>query len=260
MKSKLIIAGAGLAIVAFASAFANANRGHEIADAAEKADNGWGSFSNALVMTLTNKNGQKTVRKMHGYTLEVKGDGDKSMIVFDTPKDVKGTSSMTFTHKKGDDEQWLYLPAVKRVKRISSSNKSGPFMGSEFAFEDLSSQELEKFTYKYIKEEKIDTIMCYRVERYPVSKTSGYKKNVVWFNKKNYRVERIRFYDRKGSKLKTLYFKKYKKYLGKYWRANIMKMVNHQNSKKTYLKFTNYKFGIDLTDEDFTQNALKRAK
>lgn len=259
MKSKLFIVG--VAVVAMVgSAFVNAKTGKEIAAAAEKADNGWGSFSNTLIMTLTNKNGQKTTRNMHGYTLEVKGDGDKSMTIFDTPKDVKGTSSMTYTHKKGDDDQWLYLPAIKRVKRISSSNKSGPFMGSEFAFEDLSSQELEKFTYKYIKMEKVDTNLCYKVERYPVSKTSGYKKNIVWFNKKNYRVEKITFYDRKNSLLKTLRFTKYKKYKGKYWRANKMYMKNHLNGKKTHLKFTNYKFGIKLTDEDFTQNALKRAK
>lgn len=260
MKLKTIIAG--LVVVATASAFVTktAKTGIEIAQAAEEADNGWGSFSNTLVMTLKNKNGQKTTRNMHGYTLEVAGDGDKSMTVFDTPKDVQGTSSMTFTHKSGDDEQWLYLPSIKRVKRISSSNKSGPFMGSEFAFEDLSSQEVEKFTYKYISDEKIDTVMCHRVERYPVSKSSGYKKNVVWFNKENYRVEKIRFYDRKGALLKTLYFKGYKQYLNKYWRASRMTMINLQNKKRTYLKFTDYKFGIALTDEDFSQNALKRAK
>jgi outer membrane lipoprotein-sorting protein len=211
-------------------------------------------------MTLTNRNGQKSTRQMHGYFMEVEGDGDKSMTIFDTPKDVKGTASMTYTHKVGDDDQWLYLPAVRRVKRISSSNKSGPFMGSEFAFEDLSSQEVEKYTYKYISDDVVNGESCYKIERYPVSKTSGYKRNIVWFNKTNYRLEKIEFYDRKDELLKTLTYSDYEQYLATYWRANTMKMVNHQNGKETLLNFSEIKFGTDLTDKDFSQNSLKRAK
>lgn len=258
---KITLSLLGLAAVLVSATLApEANKGLEIAKKAEAIDNGWGSSSNSLTMTLTNRNGQKTSRKTHGYTLEVAGDGDKSMTVFDTPKDVKGTASMTFTHKSGDDDQWLYLPSIKRVKRISSSNKSGPFMGSEFAFEDLSSQEVEKYTYKYISEETKNGVLCFKIERYPTSKTSGYKRNIVWVNKANYRNEVVEFYDRKDSKLKTLTFSNYKQYLGKYWRADAMKMVNHLNGKETSLVFSNTKFGIDLTDADFTQNALKRAK
>lgn len=250
----------GIFITLTLTAFVPAKTGQEIAVAAELADNGWGSSSNTLTMTLTNRNGQKTTRQMHGYFMEVEGDGDKSMTIFDTPADVKGTASMTYTHKTGDDDQWLYLPAISRVKRISSSNKSGPFMGSEFAFEDLSSQEVEKYTYKFIAEETINGEVCYKVERYPVSTTSGYKRNIVWFNKTNYRPEKIEFYDRKNSLLKTLTYANYKAYQTKYWRASTMKMVNHQNGKETVLKFTGIKFGTNLTDEDFSQNALKRAK
>ncbi len=237
-----------------------AQTGLEIVTTAENLDNGWGSMSNTLTMTLTNRNGQKTVRNMHGLALEVENEGDKTLTVFDTPTDVKGTASMTYTHKEGDDDQWLYLPAIARVKRISSSNKSGPFMGSEFAFEDLSSQEVEKYTYKFISEENLGDVMTFKVERYPTAKSSGYKRNIVWINKDNYRVERIEFYDRKDALLKTLNYMDYNQYLGKYWRASTMKVVNHQNGKETELKFTDYKFGIELTDEDFSQNALKRAK
>ncbi len=240
--------------------YTQTNTGLEIALEAEKLDNGWGSLSNKLTMTLTNRNGQETTRQIHGYFLEVEGDGDKSMTIFDTPKDVKGTASMTFTHKIGDDDQWLYLPSIKRVKRISSSNKSGPFMGSEFAFEDISSQEVEKYTYKYISEEKANGEDSYKVERYPVSETSGYKRNIVWFNKSNYRIEKIEFYDRKDELLKTLTYSNYEQYLLKYWRASTMKMVNHQNGKETLLKFSEITFGIGLTDDDFSQNALKRAR
>lgn len=243
-----------------ANVYAQDDRGLEIATAAELADNGWGSSSNTLTMTLTNRNGQKTTRQIHGYSLEVEADGDKSMTIFDTPADVKGTASMIYTHKEGDDDQWLYLPAIQRVKRISSSNKSGPFMGSEFAFEDLSSQEVEKYTYNYMSDENVNGEDCYKLERFPVAKTSGYKRNIVWLNKANYRVEKIEFYDRKNSKLKTLTYSDYNQYLSNYWRANTLHMVNHQNGKETLLEFSQIKFGLDLTDDDFSQNALKRAK
>jgi len=249
-----------LFLLVSAIAFSQTKTGIEIVKQAERLDNGWKSSSNKLTMTLTNRNGQKTVRQMHGYSMEVDGDGDKSTTVFDTPADVKGTASMTYTHKKGDDDQWLYLPAIKRVKRISSSNKSGPFMGSEFAFEDLSSQEVEKYTYKYITTENVNGVKSYKVERYPVSKTSGYKRNIVWYNISNYRPEKVEFYDRKNALLKTLSYSNYKQYLAKYWRASTMKMVNHQNGKETLLEFKEFKFDLSLTADDFSQNSLKRAK
>jgi len=259
MKTITILISA-LFLVIINTAFIPVKTGLEIAREAEKADNGWGSSSNTLTMTLTNRNGQKTTRKMHGYAMEVEGDGDMSMTIFDTPADVRGTAIMTFTHKMGDDDQWIYLPAIKRVKRISSSNKSGPFMGSEFAFEDLSSQEVEKYTYKFILEEKINGQDTYKIERYPVSTSSGYKRNIVWLNKANYRVEKVEYYDRKDALLKTLSLSNYALYLSKYWRANTLKMVNHQNGKETLLVFSDRIFGINLKKENFSQNALKRAR
>lgn len=260
MKKLFFVASLAVLSVLNSNAQTPEEKGLDIAKQAEAADNGWGNTSNTLTMTLKNKNGQETTRQMHGYSLEVDGDGDKSMTVFDTPKDVKGTASMTYTHKEGDDDQWLYLPALQRVKRISSSNKSGPFMGSEFAFEDLSSQEVEKYTYKYISLVKLSGVVCYKMERYPVATTSGYTKHIVYINKENLRPETIIFFDRKGAKLKTLTFSGYKQYLGKYWRADQMKMVNHLNGKQTVLNFTNYKFNdASITEESFSQNSLKRA-
>ena len=112
-------------------------------------DKGFGDSTSSSVMTLRNKQGEETVRHFRGRTLEVKNDGDKTLFIFDSPRDVKGTATLTFTHKKGPDDQWLYLPALKRVKRITSDNRSGSFVGSEFAYEDLGSQELEKYTDRF---------------------------------------------------------------------------------------------------------------
>jgi len=238
---------------------AQADRGIEIANAADLADQGFESSVVGLTMILTNRHGQESTRYMKTMSLELTEDGDKSLIVFDSPRDVKGTATMTYTHKEGPDDQWLYLPSIKRVKRISSDNKSGPFMGSEFAYEDLSSQEVEKYTYKFIKEENINGVDAFVVERYPVDPKSGYKKQVVWYNKNNYRAEKIDFYDRKNALLKTLSYTGYQIYLDKHWRADEFLMVNHQTGKKTRLKFEGYQFKTGLSEVDFTQNSLKRA-
>ena len=231
-------------------------KGLEIAKAAELADQGFESAIVELRMTLKNKNGQTSERSLSNRILELTDDGDKSLIVFNSPKDVKGTATLTFTHKVGADDQWLFLPAVERVKRISSSNKSGPFVGSEFAYEDLSSQEVEKYTYKFVKEEGG---LLY-VEQDPVDPKSGYTRRIAVYNPdKGYRLEKVEFYDRKNALLKTLTYSDYKLYKDKFWRALTMNMVNHQSNKETLLKFSEYKFGAGLTDDDFTQVALQRA-
>lgn len=230
--------------------------GLQIATAADEADTGFGSSTVLSKMTLTNKNGQTSTRSLSNRILEQTEDGDKSMITFESPKDVKGTSTLTFTHKLGADDQWLYLPSINRVKRISSDNKSGPFVGSEFAYEDLSSQEIEKYKYKFLEEQGGLLI----VEQKPVDPKSGYTRRVVSYNKtKGYRIEKVDFYDRKNSLLKTLTYDGYKLHKGKFWRAGSMSMVNHQSNKSTLLEFSEYNFDSDLTDADFTQVSLKRA-
>ncbi|MFQ5771267.1 MAG: outer membrane lipoprotein-sorting protein, partial [bacterium] len=108
-------------------------KGLAIAKEAERRDKGFKDFTASMLMMLRNKRGKDSIRKIRIKTLEVEGDGNKSLIIFDYPKDVKGTAFLTYSHKVGDDDHWLYLPALKRVKRISSHDKSGSFVGSEFA-------------------------------------------------------------------------------------------------------------------------------
>ncbi len=244
------------------AAYANstdAERGLQIAKEADKRDTGFLDSTASMIMELKNRQGQSSLREVRVKVLEVTGDGDKSMSIFDTPADIKGTASLTYSHALEPDEQWLYLPALKRVKRISSKNKSGPFMGSEFAYEDISSQEIEKYSYKYIKDEIINDTDCFVIERHPEYKHSGYTRQVVWINKNEYRPEKIDFYDRKNVLLKTLIYSNYKQYLDQYWRADTMHMENHQTGKSTTLNWSNYKFKTGLTDKDFSRNSLKRA-
>ena len=103
-------------------------KGLAIAVEDDKRDNGFIDYKATLTMILKNRHGEESMRFMRSHNLEVKGDGDKSLVVFDRPRDVKGTALLNYTHKTGPDDQWLFLPALKRVKRISSANKSGSFI------------------------------------------------------------------------------------------------------------------------------------
>lgn len=234
--------------------------GLAVAREADRRDTGWGANQSELKMVLRNRQGQESEREMRNRALEVEGDGDKSLVIFDTPRDVKGTAFLTFAHKDGNDDQWLYLPALKRVKRIASNNKSGPFMGSEFAYEDISSQEVEEYTYTYLRTEELDGRTCHVVEQIPVDKKSGYTKQIVWYDDQEYRVWKTEYYDRKDELLKTLVFEGYRQYAEAFWRADRLFMENHQTGKSTVLEFTNYEFGVDLDERDFDQSSLARVR
>ena len=233
-------------------------KGLEIAIAADQRDSGWSSMRANMEMILEDRSGKTSTRKIETRQLEVEGDGDKSLSLFKEPRDVKGTAMLTFSHGLDPDDQWLYLPALKRVKRISSKNKSGPFMGSEFAFEDLGSQEVEKYTYKYLRNEACgEGMQCTVNERIPQYENSGYSRQISWTDTAEYRPIKIEYYDRKNSLLKTLEFSDYNEY-GGYWRASRYRMENHQTGKKTILNWDSFEFGVGLNERDFNQNALKR--
>ncbi|QBG37644.1 outer membrane lipoprotein-sorting protein [Litorilituus sediminis] len=264
-KNKTLITALSVMVLSLTSAAsfaltADEQKGLDISIEAKKRDLGWQDSSADMLMMLRNKQGQESVREIKIKSLEIDNDGDKSLTIFNKPRDVKGTAFLSFSHPVAADEQWLFLPALKRVKRISSRNKSGPFMGSEFAFEDLSSFEVEKYTYKYIADEQINGLMSFKVEQYPVDENSGYTRRVVWIDQQEYRVQKIDFYDRKDTLLKTLTFSDYKQYLGKHWRADVQNMVNHQSGKSTELVWSNYQFKTGLKDSDFNKNSLKRAR
>lgn len=236
------------------------SKGLAIAREADRRGEAFGDFSVQFKMILRDRQGQESWREIRSRTLEIKDDGDKTLIVFDRPRDVTGTALLTFTHKTNDDDRWLYLPAVKRVKRIASNNKTGPFMGSEFAYEDIGSQEIEKYRYKYLRDERCAEMDCFVFERCPTDPESGYRRQLIWMDKAEYRPLKIQFYDRKETLLKTLELKDYQRFLDRYWRPARMDMVNHQSGKSTTLLFQNYRFRNGFTERDFDQNALQAAR
>lgn len=249
-----------LTITTSFNAIADAQRGLEIAQERKVRDQGWGDSVATMEMILRNASGESSTRLMRLKSLEVNDDGDKGLTIFDEPRDVKGTAFLNHSHVVDADDQWLYLPALKRVKRISSRNKSGPFMGSEFSYEDLSSFELEKYSFNLVDQEQFEGQDVYVLEQVPTDKYSGYTKQMVWLDTEHYRPLKIEFYDRRGALLKTLAFNDYQLYLDKYWRAHKMKMVNHQSGKSTELNTSDLAFQTGLEDKDFQKNILKRVK
>lgn len=235
-------------------------QGLAVAQDADRRLDGFVDYSATLTMTLRAKNGQEAVRELRFKSLEVAGDGDRSLTLFDQPKDVEGTTLLSYAHKTADDDIWLFLPALKRVKRIAGNNKSGPFMGSEFAFEDFGVQEVEKFTYKFLREEALDGVACVVIERVPVEKTSGYSRTEAWFDKAEVRLQKVDYWNRNGAFVKTLRARDYKLYLEKFWYPDRYEMVNHDTGRSTVLQFKGYKFRNGYSARDFDQAALEAAR
>lgn len=133
-------------------------------------------------------------------------------------------------------------------------------MGSEFAYEDISSQEVERYDYKWIRDEDLDGKATFVVEFDPKDPNSGYTRQIVWIDQKEYIPLKVDYYDRKNVLMKTLLSEDYQQYVGKHWRPNRMLMVNHQTGKSSDLTWKDYQFKTGLSDKDFTKNSLKRAR
>ena len=245
---------------AAASPSPDTRTGLEIATEARDRDRGFGDSRASITMTLRNQRGDQTKRVMRSRTLEMANDGDRSMVIFDRPRDVAGTVFLNFTHRNKDDDQWLYLPALGRVKRIASSNKSGPFMGSEFSYEDLSSPEVEKYDYLRLDDETEDDREYFVLQRTPKDLRSGYRRMVVWLDKDHYRAFKVDFYDRRDTLLKTLTTQQFTRHAGRFWRPVSMLMVNHQSGRSTRLDWADYTFGNGYSEADFNRNNLSKLR
>ena len=235
-------------------------RGLKIATEAQERDKGYGNFTASLNMILRNKRGQESQRELRLKVIEVDGDGNRTLFVFDRPRNVKGTGFLVHAHKNEPDDQWLYLPALKRVKRISSAQQSGSFMGSEFSYEDMGSIEVEKYTHRYLREEPCGALECFVLERIPVSSDSGYSRQLVWLDKEELRTLQVQYFDRRNTHLKTMVVEDFRKYLERFWRSGKLTMTNHLTKKSTVLHWKEYNFQTDLQLGDFTRTALKRAR
>ena len=235
-------------------------KGLRLALEASASNEGFGDFTAGLTMVLRDRQGRESIRQMRFKVLEVPGDGDKSLFVFDQPRDVQGTALLTHVHANTQDDQWLYLPALERVKRISASTRAGSFMGSEFSYEDMSAPEVEEFTYRYLRDEPCGELTCTVTEQFPLDDKSGYSRKIIWQDTSELRTWKMELYDRRDSHLKTLTFADYELYLDRFWRAGEQTMVNHLTGASTVLNWTDFQFGSGLEDGEFTQTALRRVR
>jgi outer membrane lipoprotein-sorting protein len=241
-------------------------KGREITAESIRRDAGFADTRSEMTMSLMSDGAEVSRRTLRMSVLEGPNNdvGDKSMIFFETPKDVQGTVLLTHTKILTSDDQWIFLPAISRVKRIASANKSGPFLGSEFAYEDLTAQELGKYDYMWLRDEACPAPdaarQCYVVQRKPLYENSGYKRQVAWIDMTDYQFRKIEFYNQEDRLLKTLTLTSYKQYEGRFWRPHQLMMVNHQTGRSTRLDVSAVKFRTGLTENDFTEQAMERLR
>jgi outer membrane lipoprotein-sorting protein len=211
-----------------------------------------------LTMTLVNKSGQTRVRKIQQFTKDF-GTVEKSIMFFLSPADVKNTSFMNWSYDDENkaDDQWIYLPALKKVKRISSDSKSDYFMGSDFTYDDLGDRKLDADTHKLLHEENIEGHDCYVVESVSKDEDYMYSKTVTWIRKDNFVGVKKEFYDEDGELLKTLHIKEVKKISG-FWIITHSEMENVQNNHKTVMQLSNIKINTGVPASKFTERMMMR--
>lgn len=234
-------------------------KGLEIAQEVDRRDAGFRDTRALVEMILKDRSGRESVRELRMMIFEVTAQtkGDKTLVQFSKPRDIAGTTLLSYSHFDKNDDQWLFLPALRRVKRISSSNKSGPFVGSEFAYEDIVSQEHQRYRHRWLRNEPCGDQTCFVVERLPRDRNSGYSRQVIYIDQTEYRPMRINYYDRRNAHLKSLRYNDYHHYRDRYWRSHEMVMQNHQTGKSTILRFKKYEFTVGLDESVFRPNRLR---
>ncbi|NOX92725.1 MAG: outer membrane lipoprotein-sorting protein [Gammaproteobacteria bacterium] len=237
---------------------ASNNRGLEIAIETEKRDFGFGGYSVSGIMMLKGPDGSTGERKFKMYTMEVSDDGDKRLVNFLEPRDLAGMVSLTYSHGLKPDDQWIYMPALRRTKRLAARDKSGSFAGSELSFEDIGTWEVKKYTYNYIKDEILDGKPAFVVENTPAYPYSSYKMIKEWVDQEIYRPLRLLYHDINGRPLKEMRFYDYKKFSDKYWRPMKMVMTNLKTGAVSTILWSDYQFDIDIKASDLNPAALRR--
>lgn len=211
-----------------------------------------------MTMILINSRGEKRVRKIVQYIKDF-GSVEKKIMYFVSPADIKNTSFMNWSYDKEgkNDDQWIYLPALKRVKRISSDSKSDYFMGSDFTYDDLGNRKPVEDNHKLVREETFKGEECYVVESVPKDDDYMYSKTITWVIKGKWIGLKRDFYDEDGDYLKTLSIKKYDKIKG-YWLILDAEIHNVQKNHKTEMMFSDLEIDSGIPDYMFTERMMRR--
>jgi hypothetical protein len=215
--------------------------------------------------TLINKSGQERVRKTIGVSkLQANGEDNMRMTRFVEPADVKGTVSLMIEHQAGDDDIWIYLPALKKVRRLVSSNKKDSFVGTDFSYGDVIGYKTSDWSYKLLREEPLDGAPCYVIEATPkndeVRNNSGYSKRVVWVRKDNFFAIKGDMWDEGGQQLKSFHMTELQEVDAsrRKWQAMRLESANQQTGHRTVIKFDNFKVNQKVRDDYFTTRYMEK--
>ena len=236
----------------------------EIAKQVDERDEGDKSIS-TMEMVLIDRQGNNRVRKMKTYTMD-KGQDTQSVIFFMSPADVRNTAFLTydFGGSSKDDDQWLYLPALKKTKRIASSDKSSSFMGSDFTYSDMTSRDINDYTYRIAKETTVRDNPVWVMESIPKTQKiideTGYTKSYMFVRQDNYVVVRALHILKETGKKKYLDVKKLEEIDG-IWVATEIEMKTTQDKNtlhRTILKLEDVKFNQDMDDAFFSVRRIEK--
>lgn len=259
MRVMLFLLTAALSTIAPAQSEESSQaRGKAIAAEAFARHFDYQDLSAEFEMLIQARDGKEYRRRALVRAMRVPDDRTYSMITMLEPRDVFKTGLLTYSYDNRADDQWLYLPARKMVSRLSGTNRAQPFLGSDFAFEDLGSPGLGKFSYEYLGEDTLDGNKTLMVQRVPTLSNSGYSRQVIWYDREKLYPLKIDYYNPSGQLLKTQRFDDYRLLDDRYWRAHKMTMVNHILGTTTMLTWSSFKFGNGYTPRDFDLDALRR--
>jgi hypothetical protein len=264
----MVVAGAVLAllITSQASVFADAAgelTGHEIMKRADKARRS-DTEHQVMTMILENSRGQQRVRTIEGWSKEITDDEEYRFSRFLEPSDVRDTTLLSYDYTLKDDDTWLYLPALKKVKRILSSNKKDYFMGSDFTYEDMENIDLVNWDYTLKGQEKAGGVDCYVVEAVPNNDTkreeSGYSKTVAWVGKDDFLMRKVEYYDKKGRLSKRLTLEDIRPTSSEdpRPRAHKLTMENFITKHKTELDLKKLELDVAVDDDVFSQRNMRQ--
>ena len=239
-------------------------RGDEIIKHVNARDEG-NAVSRAVLMKMIDKRGKTRVRKTHSFRKYI-GDEKRTAIFYLSPRNIKDTAFLTYDYASAnvDDDQWLYLPAMRKVRRISAANRGDYFLGTDFTYEDIKKEtkiSVEDYSHRTIGEETVDGHHTYIVEGTPVNEAIarelGYSKVKLWIDNKIWMTRKTEFFDMRRNHLKTIHTRDVKNIQG-IWTAHHLEVNNHKSGHKTEFVFSNIDYQTEVSDDIFTERALRR--
>lgn len=253
-----------MCMVALGSVQADAVRGRAVAEAEYAASHGYVDLDVELEMELRSASGKTAVRKLRLRQMETAGSQVKTLVVFELPRAIADTALLTWSNRDADDDQWLFLPSIKRVKKIASKDRSGPFVGSTFAYEDLADYAVDEFEYDWVRQAACAQLLCDVVERKRKDPYSGYARELVYIDATDHRIRHIEYFDRDDKPLKSLEasaFAEYQTSGRRFVQPHLLTMTNVQTGRSTVLRWSPYRYGAGLNEtRDFSTNALRRVR